>query len=214
MKKNRLLFLALPVLMILLGLVVYQYGYLRVKEELAVIREEQAAKEKTLQKVLAIIAQRPSLEKELAALKDQRKSDNAKLIEGDSPTLASASLQEMVKVMVTSRGGVISSERVGKVEDILPLTPGHPEEEAKAGKGKRNPGDKKTKAAEMSRFKIITVSVDFVAPEVGALRDILFFVETKTPYLIIKELDPRVRNFKEPRELMVKMDVSALYGGK
>jgi hypothetical protein len=102
--------------------------------------------------------------------------------------------------MVTSRGGVISSERVGKVEDILPHAPGHPEEEARALKGKRNPGDNKAKAAEMSRFKIITVSVDFVAPEVAW--DIL--LSRPRPLSDHRELDPRVK-FQGAPELMVKM---------
>ena len=72
----------------------------------------------------------------------------------------------------------------------------------------------KEKYEDKRRFKIVNVSFDFTAPDTGALRDIIFFVETRTPYLVIKELDCRVRNFREPRELMVKLDVSALYGGK
>jgi hypothetical protein len=214
MKKSRWLIVALPVLLVLLVLVIYQYGYLRVKEEINLIKEEQAVKGKTLQKYLAVLAEKPALEKELAALREQRKADGSKMMEGDSPTLASASLQEMVKGIITSRGGVISSERVGKVEDVIPLSSGQSEEEAKTAKTRKTPGEKKGKPEEKSQFKIITVSVDFVVPETGALRDILYFIETRTPSLIIKELDPRVRNFKEPRELMVKMDVSALFGGK
>jgi hypothetical protein len=214
MKKSTWLIVALPVLVILLTLVVYQYGYLRVREEIDLIKEEQAVKAKTLQKYLAVLAEKPALEKELVELREQRKADGTKMMEGDSPTLASASLQEMVKGIITSRGGVISSERVGKVEDVIPIASGSSEEEAKSAKVKKASGEKKGKPEEKSQFKIITVSVDFVVPETGALRDILFFIETRTPYLIIKELDPRVRNFKEPRELMVKMDVSALFGGK
>ncbi len=73
---------------------------------------------------------------------------------------------------------------------------------------------KKEKSEDKSRFKFVSASFDFTAPDTGALRDIVFFVETRIPYLVIKELDCRVRNFREPRELMVKLDVSALYGGK
>jgi hypothetical protein len=212
--KSKRLILALPVLLILLALVVYQYGYLRAKEETDLIREEQAVKAKTLQKYLAVLAEKPALEKELAQLREQRKNDNSKMLEGDSPTLASASLQEMVKGIITSRGGVISSERVGKVEEVIPLSSGQSEEETRAAKAKKAGAEKKGETEPKGQFKIITVSVDFVVPETGALRDILYFIETRTPHLIIKELDPRVRNFKEPRELMVKMDVSALYGGQ
>jgi hypothetical protein len=35
-------------------------------------------------------------------------------------------------------------------------------------------------------------------------------METQTPYLVVKELDVRVRDFRNPRELMIRMDVTAL----
>jgi hypothetical protein len=35
-----------------------------------------------------------------------------------------------------------------------------------------------------------------------------------TPYFVLKALDAKGINFKEPRELMVKIDVPNLYGGK
>ena len=60
----------------------------------------------------------------------------------------------------------------------------------------------------------ITVSIDAVLPDTAALSEILYSIETRTPYLIVKELDTRVRNPREPKDLMVKMDISALTGGK
>jgi len=55
-----------------------------------------------------------------------------------------------------------------------------------------------------------------VLPATTALSDILYAIETRTPYLIVKELDTRVRNpfAKGPKDLMVKMDISALTGVK
>lgn len=214
MKKNRLLIMAVPILIILAGLVIYQYGFLRIKEEVAMIVEEQNSKAKTLQKYLSVIAEKPDLEKRLITLKEQRKADTAKMIEGETFSLAAAALQEMVKGIITSRGGLISSERMGKEEEIAPLFPGEPKEEVKGKKTEKSLKPKKEKYEDKRRFKVVNVSFDFTAPDTGALRDIVFFVETRTPYLLIKELDCRVRNFKEPRELMVKLDVSALYGGK
>jgi hypothetical protein len=214
MKKNRLLVIAIPLLIILIVLVVYQYGFLRIQEELALIKEEQESKTKTLEKYLSIIAEKPDLEKKLLALKEKRKSETANLIAGETFSLAAASLQEMVKGIITSRGGVISSERVGKEEEMTPGPVGSPKEASKSQKVEKGAKPKKGKPEEKSRFKFVTVSFDFTAPDTGALRDIIFFVETKTPYLVIKEMDCRVRNFKEPRELMVKLDVTALYGGK
>ena len=214
MKKNRLLIIAVPLLIILAGLTVYQYGFLRIRQELATIIEEQNSKTKTLEKYLTIIAEKPDLEKKLLALKEKRKIETTKLIEGETFSLASASLQEMVKGIITSRGGVISSERIGKEEEMASGPGGPPKEALKTQKPEKGPKPKKEKPEDKSRFKLVSVSFDFTAPDTGALRDIVFFVETRIPYLVIKELDCRVRNFKEPRELTVKLDVTALYGGK
>lgn len=214
MKKNRLLIIAVPALVILIGLVLYQYGYLRIQEELALILAEQDSKSKTLEKYLAIIAEKPDLEKKLQTFKEKRKTEAAKLIESETFSLAAAGLQEMVKAIIISRGGVISSERMGKEEEMASASLGPPKETLKSQKPEKGPKPKKEKIEDKTRFKFVSVSFDFTAPDTGALRDIIFFVETRVPYLVIKELDCRVRNFKEPRELMVKLDVTALYGGK
>jgi hypothetical protein len=170
-------------MVILTGLLIYQYGYLRVRSELATIKEEQAIKTRTLEKYINLISEKPSLEERLTSLKEARKADDSKLIEGQTPSLAAAQLQEIVKSTITGRGGTISSERVGKPED-------------------------------RGKFKVISVSVDAVIPDARALSEILYSIETRTPYLVIKELDARVRNYRDPRELMVKLDVSALTGGR
>jgi hypothetical protein len=211
MKKSKILFIAVPLLTFLLGLVIYEYGYLRIQESLSALEEEETLKTATLQKYMGIIAERPELEKKLLALKDQRKSDGAKVIQGDTFSLAAASLQETVKAIISSRNGVISSERVGKEEDLVTTAVGPAKEESKIPKGTSL---KKEKKEEKKPFKVINVSFDFTVPDTAALRDIQYFIETKTPYLVIKELDCRVRNFQNPRDLMVRMDVSALYGGK
>jgi len=84
-----------------------------------------------------------------------------------------------VKGIVVGRGGTISSERVGKPEDL-------------------------------GNFRIVNVSIDTLIPDTRALADILYSIETRTPYLIVKELDARVRNYQTPKELTVKLDVSAM----
>jgi hypothetical protein len=183
LKKNKTLIASIPLSIILVGLLAYQYGYLRIQSELATIREEHAIKIKTLGKYINLISEKPSLEKELAALKETRKADNSKLVEDQTPSLAAAQLQDIVKSTITGRSGTISSERVGKPEDL-------------------------------GKFKVINVSVDAVVPDVRILSEILYSIETRTPYLVVKELDVRVRNYRDPRELMVKLDVSALTGGK
>lgn len=183
MKRNSKLIFLVPLVVLLLGLVAYQYGYLRIEEELSGVLEEEAVKKKTLEKYAALIAEKPQLEAQLISLKEARTAEDSRLISGQTPSLAAATLQETVRGIITSRGGTISSERVGKQEDF-------------------------------GSFKIVSVSLDAVLPDPRALSDILYSIETRTPYLIVKEVDTRVRNFREPKDVMVKIDVSALYGGK
>jgi hypothetical protein len=181
--KSRLLVVAIPVIVVLAGLVAYQYGYQGVKNEMSFMKEMQASKTKMLEKYISLIAEKPDLEKQLAGLKEERKADDSKIIDAQTLSIAAATLQETVKTLITGRGGSITSERVEK-PDVL------------------------------GNFKVINVSIDAILPDTRALSDLLYGVETRTPYLIIKEVDTRVRNFRDPKELMVKIRVSALTGGQ
>jgi hypothetical protein len=181
--SSKKLAVAIPIMIVLLGLLIYQYVYVRIQSDVASIKESQSIKTKTLEKYMTLIAEKPQLEKKLVSLKEERKADDSKLIEGHTISLASAALQDMVKDIVTRSGGTISSQRVGKPEDL-------------------------------GTFKIITVSIDTILPDTRSLRDILYAIETRTPYLTVKEVDVRIRNFRDPREQVVKLDVSALTSGK
>jgi len=183
MKRNKTLLITIPLMVILLGIIMYNYVYLRIQGDIASLKEEQTIKAKTLEKYINFISEKPQLEKKIVTLKETRKADESKLVEGQTLSLAAATLQDMVKEIVTGRGGTISSERVGKPEAL-------------------------------GKFKIITVSIDSVLPDSRALSDVLYSIETRTPYLTVKELDIRVRNYRDPRELMVKLDVAALTAGK
>ncbi len=183
MKRNKTLITTIPLMAMLIGLVMYQHVYLRTQTDVNSIREEQAIKTKTLERYITLISEKPQLEKNLASLKEARKADDSKLIEGQTLSLAAATLQDMVKDIITGKGGTISSERVGKPEDL-------------------------------NKFKVISVSLDAVLPDSGALTDVLYSIETRTPFLIVKEIDTRVRNYRNPRELMVKLDISVMTGSR
>jgi len=182
-RRNKLLLLAAPMVVVLLALCAYEYGYKNVREQIAATREMEITRTRTLEKYMAILAEKPGLESSLAALKDKRKADDSKIIEGQTPSLSAATLQDTVKGVITARSGSISSERVEKPDDL-------------------------------GKFKAINVSMDLVLPDSRALSDVVYGIETRTPYIVIKELDTRVRNFRDPRELMVRLKVAALTGGK
>jgi hypothetical protein len=182
-KRSKILIVAFPLMIILLGAVIYQYGYLRAQTELTALEDTTAVKSKTLEKYMTLIVDKPRIEEKLNALRETRKAENSKMIEGQTPSLAAAALQNTIKGMITARGGTISSERAEKPEDT-------------------------------AKFKMITVTIDAILPDTRALGDTLYAIETQTPYLIVRELDTRIRNFREPRDLMVKLKVSGLTGGK
>jgi hypothetical protein len=183
MRRSEMLALSVPLLLVLIGLIIHEQLYVKVGEDLKRLREEKAMKTRTLNKYMALIAEQPQLDTRLAGLREQRKAADSKIVEGRTPSLGAAALQEMVKDIVLGRGGTISSERVEKPEDS-------------------------------ESFKIITISMDTVLPDIGALSDLLYTLETRTPFLAVREVDARVRNFKEPRELMVKFRISALMAGQ
>jgi hypothetical protein len=183
MKKSKLLLLSIPLMTILFILVVYRYGYQEIRADVASLKAAEVSKANMLAKYMAIYAEKPEMEKQLAALKEERKADNSKLIEGHTPSIAAAALQETVTGMITAQGGSVSSQRVEKPD-------------------------------KLGKFMVITVSMDITLPDVRALADILYAIETRTPYLVVKELDVRVSNFKEPKALNAKLDVSALTTGK
>jgi hypothetical protein len=181
--KSKLLVMSIPVIIVLAGLVAYQYGYQGIKNEMSFMQETQASKTKMLEKYISLIAEKPDLEKKLESLQEERKADDSKIIDAQTLSIAAASLQETIKALITSRGGSITSERVEKPDNL-------------------------------GNFKVINVSIDAILPDTRALSDLLYGVETRTPSLIIKEVDTRVRNFRDPKELMVKIRVSALTGGQ
>jgi hypothetical protein len=183
MKRSKTLIITIPLVVGLLGFMIYENVYVRIQTDVATIKENQLMKTKTLKKYISLISEKPQLEKKLVSLKEMRKADDSKIVEGQTLSLAAAALQDMVKGIITGRGGTISSERVGKPEDL-------------------------------SNFKIITVSLDTVFPDSRALSDVLYSIETRTPYLTVRDLDIRVRNYRDPRELMVKLDISALTSGR
>lgn len=182
-RSSRLLTFAIPVVVILGIAAFYEYGYLRVQEEVSATREAEAVKSKTLEKYVTLIAQKPEFEKQLASVKDQRKAEDRKIIEGQTPSLAAAALQNTVKSLITGKSGTISSERVEKPEVL-------------------------------GKFNVVSVSIDAVLPDAKALSDVLYAIETQTPYLVVKELDTRIRNINDPRELTVRLKVAALTARK
>ncbi|MHB8770469.1 MAG: type II secretion system protein GspM [Syntrophales bacterium] len=182
-RRGKFLPITIVLGVILSGAVIYQYGYLGIRGELAEREDAASVKMKTLTRYLTLLADRPALEERLIALRETRKMEKAKIIEGQTAPLAAATLQNTVKEVITSRGGSIASERVEKPE-------------------------------KTGYFTTVTVAIDAILPDTRALGDTLLAIETQTPYLVIRELDTRIRNFRDPRDLTVRLKVSGLTEGR
>jgi hypothetical protein len=81
------------------------------------------------------------------------------------------------------------------------------------GRGGTINSERVEKPDDLGKFKVINVVLDVIFPDVRALSDALFSIETQTPYLVVKELDVRIINYAVPRDLSVKLKISALTGG-
>ncbi len=181
-KSSRILWIAVPLMIVLFGFVAYEYGYIKVESELTDLKDAASSKSKILAKYGVLIAEKPGIEKALATMRETRKAENSKMIEGQTASVAAAGLQTAVKGMITASGGTIASERVEKPEDA-------------------------------GNFKMISVTFDTILPDTRALTDTIYAIETQTPYLVVRELDIRIRNYKDPRDLTVRLRVSGLMGG-
>jgi len=184
-RKNNILIPVLAVAFVLMGLVIYEYGILRVKAKIDSIEEITSLKKATLEKCIRLISEKPDLEKRVSSLRESRKSEDQKLIEGRTPALAAAVLQNIVKGKIISARGTVSSERIDKPETL--------------GAGK---------------LKIISVIFDATMPDTGALINMLYSIETSTPYLLVRELDCKSMNWKEPKQLSIRLKISALMDGR
>ncbi len=68
------------------------------------------------------------------------------------------------------------------------------------GRGGSITSERVEKPDNLGNFKVINVSIDAILPDTRALSDLLYGVETRTPYLIIKEVDITGKKLQRPSE--------------
>jgi hypothetical protein len=71
--------------------------------------------------------------------------------------------------------------------------------------------DKPTKSG---KFNIINIHFGAIVPDIKALTDILLALQANKPTIVIKEIDLRLQNFRDPRQLFVHMTVTAMTEAK
>jgi len=117
-KNSKILAFLIPVMAILAGFAFHDYVYIPVRDEMRAIEEIKEAKMITLTKYIDTLARKPSLEKDIVFLRERRRAEEAKMVEGQTPSVAAANLQNLVKEIVVGKGGTIASERMEKPEEL------------------------------------------------------------------------------------------------
>jgi translation initiation factor IF-1 len=82
------------------------------------VRENIAGKEMTYKKYLAFIARKEDVEKVLADLKGKEKDFEAKLLKGDTPSLAASDLQKILEQVAVQVKNLIQSTKVMEPETL------------------------------------------------------------------------------------------------
>ncbi|HUT84048.1 MAG TPA: type II secretion system protein GspM [Thermodesulfobacteriota bacterium] len=82
------------------------------------VSESISAKEMTYKKYLAFISHKQEVEKELAVLKDREKDIAARLLKGDTPSLAASDLQRILEQIASQVKVLIQSTKVMEAEAL------------------------------------------------------------------------------------------------
>lgn len=122
------------------------------------------------------------------------------LLENRIAVLKQARKNEENKLIMSPTTAIASANLQNSIKGVI------------TGRGGVINSERVEKTEERGKFKIISVTVDAVFPDIRVLSDTLLAVETQTPYLVVKEVDVRVRNYTDPKELLVKLKVAALAG--
>ncbi|PKN37560.1 MAG: hypothetical protein CVU62_07445 [Deltaproteobacteria bacterium HGW-Deltaproteobacteria-2] len=107
---------------------------------------------------------------------------------------------ENVKIMTAQTSAIASANLQDSVKGII------------TSRGGTINSERVEKPEECGKFKVTNVVLDVIFPDVRALSDTLFAIETQTPYLVVKEMDVRVRNYTAPKDLIAKLKIAALTG--
>lgn len=183
MKNGNLLKILIPAVVILGALVLYQNVYVKSANRLADLRDRRAAAAEALKRYQKLVDEKPLFEKKLESMRGTRNDLEAGLFSGQSLSITSAALQDTVKTIIASGGGIVSSEKADKAEPL----------------GKK--------------FMIVSASFDMTLPDTNALTNVLYQIETHKPVMVIKELSIQCMNIRDPKALSARLTVAALTGG-
>lgn len=83
-----------------------------------------------------------------------------------------------------------------------------------SSRGGTTQGQRVEKTTDMDKFKVVSVNTNLQVNDVKMLLDILYAIQLNKPAISIKEIDIRVINFKEPRQLLLSLTTTGLTEAK
>ena len=157
----------------------YDYVYVPFIEKQRLVHDEIEMKAWMLNKYLTIEAGLDGLKNQYDELKQERKKVNSQMLKGKTSSLAGAELQNIIKDIIKSKDGSITSERINTTE-------------------------------ERGGVKVVSVRLDAELSNPSTLYEIMYEMASRTPTIIIDQLEVRVRNVRKPGPVRVQLQVSAL----
>jgi hypothetical protein len=120
MARNNRAFLigSISIIILLAGILFYQYVHLPFKSQISEINQIQEQKCRTLEKQMSLLARKGSFELERNSLIEMRKTVDTRLVQGATVAIAAEALKQAVKSIITGKGGSIVSENSEKAEDM------------------------------------------------------------------------------------------------
>lgn len=70
------------------------------------------------------------------------------------------------------------------------------------------------KPTKLGSYNVVSINFGATVPDIRTLTDILIALQNNKPSIVIKELDIRVQNFRDPRQLMVHITVNGITEAK
>lgn len=177
-KRKKAILVSLLILSFSLWLL-HDYVYVPFLEKSRLVHDEIEMKAWMLNKYLAIEAGIDGLKKKYDEVKQERKEVNSKMLKGKTSSLAGAELQNIIKDIIKSKDGSITSERINNTE-------------------------------ERGGVKLVSVRLDAELNNPSTLYEIMYEMASRTPTIIVDNLEVRVRNVRKPGPVKVQLQVSAL----
>lgn len=183
LQKSIILKIALPLTIVLLCYIAYEYGYVALSTKVTELKDDREQKEHMLYKYTVAVSKRQQIASTLNFLRPIKMNDDKGIIKSSQPNDALEHFNHTLREIIAKNGGQIN-------------------------------GSNKALPQKKGKYVIYEMEIDTLLPDVRALSDIFYEIESNALYMIIKYVDVRVINPASPRELAAKFKIAAIGVGR